>query len=109
VPTINGTNYIYVYSGCTTTTWTSSVTGGTSPYTYQWTWNGAVVGTGSSYSRSTCAGSFYSYTSNTLGLTVTDSGSRTGSASKAVDVEKDPVGACFTVNPDGSKAAVPCQ
>jgi len=106
VPTINGTNYVYVSSGCVTTTWTSSVTGGTSPYTYQWTWNGAAVGTGSSYSRSTCAGSFYNYTSNTLGLTVTDSGSRTGSTSKAVDVEKDPVGSgCFVVaSPDGSKA-----
>jgi hypothetical protein len=105
VPTINGTNYIYVSSGCVTTTWTSSVSGGTSPYTYQWTWNGAAVGTGSSYSRSTCAGSVYSYTTNTLGLTVTDSGSRTGSTSKSVDVEKDPAtGGCRVA----SNGAVVC-
>jgi hypothetical protein len=92
VPAISGTNYIYVASGCVSTTWTSSVSGGSSPFTYQWTWNGAVVGTGSSYTRSTCAGSIYSYTTNTLGLTATDSSSHTGSTSKSVDVEKDPAG-----------------
>lgn len=87
--TINGPNY--AGSGattCMTYTWTSSVSGGTSPYTYQWTWNGTAVGTGSSYSRSVCPGSTYSYTTNTLALTVTDSASRTGSASKSVDVER---------------------
>jgi hypothetical protein len=88
-PTINGTDYVYTSYGCVTTTWTSSVSGGTAPYTYQWTWNGVNVGTGSSYSRSTCAGSYYSYTTNTLGLTVTDSAGRSGSTSKSVDVERD--------------------
>ncbi len=86
-PTINGPTYVGA-SVCTTTTWTSSVTNGTSPYTYQWTWNGAAVGTGSSYSRTICGGINYNYTSNTLGLTVTDSGYRTGSTAIAVDVEK---------------------
>ena len=106
VPTINGTTYVYVSSGCVSTTWTSSVSGGTTPYTYQWTWNGAAVGTGSSYTRSTCAGGAYNYTSNTLGLTVTDSSSHSGSTSKTVVVEKDPIGGgCFAVvNPDGTKA-----
>jgi hypothetical protein len=85
--TINGPSYLGV-EVCTTYTWTASVSGGTSPYTYQWTWNGAAVGTGSSYSRSYCPGVNYSYTTNTLGLTVTDSGSRTGSASKSVEVER---------------------
>lgn len=94
-PTINGTNYIYV-SACVSTTWTSSVSGGTSPYSYQWTWNGVNVGTGSSYTRSICPGASYSYTTNTLGLTVTDSGSRQGSTSMSVDVEKDPGTACMT-------------
>jgi len=73
---------------CTTYTWTSSISGGTAPFTYQWTWNGTAVGTGSSYSRQICPGLNYSYTSNTLGLTVTDSASRTGSTSKTVIVEK---------------------
>jgi hypothetical protein len=107
-PTINGTNYIYVSSGCVTTTWTSSVSGGTSPYSYQWTWNGAAVGTGSSYSRTVCAGSTYSYTSNTLGLTVTDSSSRTGSTSLGVDVEKDPTSACVVAtDPNDPNKVVP--
>jgi hypothetical protein len=85
--TINGPSYAGPTT-CTTYTWTSSVSGGTAPYTYQWTWNGAAVGTGSSYSRQICPGLSYSYTTNTLALTVTDSASRTGSTSKAVDVEK---------------------
>jgi hypothetical protein len=93
-PTINGTNYIYV-STCVSTTWTSSVSGGTSPYSYQWTWNGVNVGTGSSYTRSICPGSTYSYTTNSLGLTVTDSGGRQGSTSLSVDVEKDPQRNCL--------------
>jgi hypothetical protein len=85
--TINGTDYAGV-SACTTYTWTSTVTGGTSPYTYQWTWNGVSVSTTSSYSRQICPGVNYNYTVNTLALTVTDSGSRSGNASKTVDVEK---------------------
>lgn len=85
--TINGPTYAGV-TVCTTYTWTASVSGGTSPFTYQWTWNGASVSTGSSYSRSICPGLNYSDTFNTLALTVTDSISRSGSASKTVEVEK---------------------
>jgi hypothetical protein len=87
VPTINGTSYASV-STCTTYTWTSSVSGGAAPFTYQWTWNGAAVGTGSSYSRAICPGINYNYSNNTLALSVIDSASRTGSASKSVVVEK---------------------
>lgn len=94
VPTIIGTNYIYV-SGCVTTTWTSSISPGTPPYTYQWTWAGVAVGTGSSYSRTICSGIAYSYTTSTLGLTVTDSASRTGSTSMSVGVEKEGSSPCF--------------
>jgi hypothetical protein len=85
--TINGPTNLSV-TACTTYTWTASVSGGTSPYTYQWTWAGTAVGTGSSYSRQYCPGIAYSYNTYTLGLTVTDSGSRTGSASKNVNVER---------------------
>jgi len=88
VVAITGPSYVYAGASCVTSTWTASVSGGTSPYTYQWTWNGTAVGTGSSYSRSTCPGLAYSDTINTLGLTVTDSASRTGSASLSVEVEK---------------------
>lgn len=85
--TINGVGYVDLWGGCQTYTWTASVSGGTAPLTYQWTWNGTTVGTGSSYSRQFCTGPTYSKTNNTLGLTVTDSASRTGSASKSVQVE----------------------
>jgi len=90
VPTINGPSYASAVDTCTTYTWTSSVSGGTLPLTYQWTWNGAAVGTGSSYSRSVCPGLNYNNTFNTLGLSVTDSASpaRTGSISKSVQVER---------------------
>jgi hypothetical protein len=86
-PTINGVSYVDLWGGCQTYTWTSSVSGGTAPLTYQWTWNGTAAGTGSSYSRQFCTGPSYSQTNHTLGLTVTDSASRTGSTSKAVQVE----------------------
>lgn len=99
VPTINGPAYVGV-SACTTATWTASVTGGTSPYSYSWTWNGAVVATGSSYTRSICPGIAYNDTFNTLAVTVTDSLSHTGSASKSVEVEKfgSGGGGCFVSN-----------
>jgi hypothetical protein len=87
---INGPAYVGA-DGCVTTTWTAAATGGTTPYTYQWTWNGGAVGTASSYSRTTCSGINYNDTFNTLGLTVTDSTSPTHlskSASLTVEVEK---------------------
>ncbi|HKI02873.1 MAG TPA: PKD domain-containing protein [Thermoanaerobaculia bacterium] len=87
VPTINGPSYLGV-TACTTYTWTASVSNGTAPFAYQWTWNGTAVGTGSSYSRQYCPGINYTYNVYTLGLTVTDSASRTGSASKSVEVER---------------------
>jgi hypothetical protein len=84
---INGPTYVGV-SACTTSTWTAVVTGGTSPYSYQWAWNGAAVGTGSSYSRTTCPGIAYNDTFSTLALTVVDSTSHSASASKSVEIEK---------------------
>lgn len=100
-PTINGTTFIDAYS-CTTTTWTSSVSGGTSPYSYSWTWNGTVVSTGSSYSRQVCPGINYSDTFNTLGLAVTDSASHSGSTSITVEVVKEGSGG-------GGCGSNPCQ
>jgi hypothetical protein len=84
---ITGPTYVGA-SFCTTTTWGASLSGGTAPYSYQWTWNGSAVGTGSSYSRTTCPGTFYNDTFNTLGLTVTDSTFHTSSPSITVEVEK---------------------
>ncbi len=67
--TILGPTYEYFYAlGCRSRTWTASIAGGTAPYTYQWKYNGTVVGTASSYTRSICP---YS-ASFTLDLKVTD-------------------------------------
>jgi hypothetical protein len=108
VPTINGPSTVYA-SGCVTSTWTATVTGGTSPYTYAWTWNGTAVGTASSYSRTTCSGTVYSDTFHTLGLTVTDSASRTGTASLSVEIIKEGSGgSCLVASPDGKITTNPC-
>jgi hypothetical protein len=58
--TITGTDYEYFSSSdCRTRTWTANVSGCT-PSTYQWKYNGGVVGSGSTYTRSLCSylGSF---------------------------------------------------
>ena len=89
VPHITGPSYVSAYGSCTTSTWTASATGGTPAYTYAWTWNGAAAGTGASYSRTTCPGAGAgSDTFNTLGLTATDSASRTGNTTLTVEVDK---------------------
>ena len=97
VPTISGPTYVDASSGCTTASWTVSTTGGTSPYTYVWTWNGTSVSTTSGYSRTVCPGGIGSDTFNTLGVTATDSASRTGSTSITVEVYKGGSGGtgCF--------------
>jgi hypothetical protein len=64
--TITGTDYEYfTTTGCRSRTWTANVSGCT-PSTYQWKWNGSVVGSGSTYTRSLCAGN----STNTLDVTV---------------------------------------
>jgi hypothetical protein len=88
VPHITGLTFVNALTACTTTTWTASATGGTSPYTYSWTWNGGAVGTAASYSRTTCPTGIASDTLNTLSLTAVDSASRTGSTSISVEVDK---------------------
>ena len=57
---ITGTSYeFFSTSSCRSRTWTANVSGCT-PSTYQWKYNGAVVGSGSTYTRSICSylGSF---------------------------------------------------
>jgi hypothetical protein len=92
VPAITGPSYIYSFSGCTSWTWTASATSGTPGYSYTWTWNGSTVATGASYSRSVCAGGVATDTFSTLGLTATDSASRTGVTSLSVEVYKGGTG-----------------
>lgn len=81
--------WVPAYS-CTTKTWTSSVSGGTPPYvSYQWKYNGIVVGSGTSYSRTYC-NNFPTINDRTyfdsVSLTVTDSAADTGTATKGVSV-----------------------
>jgi hypothetical protein len=60
--TIAGTTYEYfAFPGCRNRTWTVSVNSGCTATSYQWKYNGTVVGTGSSYTRSVCPGN-YSFT-----------------------------------------------
>jgi hypothetical protein len=82
---------------CSTLTWSASASGGTTPYSYNWYYNGTQVGTGTSYSRSVC----YNHADFTIQATVTDSSSpvQTKSVSRAVDVTfSNP----FTVTINGS-------
>lgn len=62
---------------CGYVTWTASASGGSGGYSYQWKWNGSNVGTNSSsYTRNVCG---YAEGSHSVGVTVTDSSSATGS------------------------------
>ena len=53
--TISGTSSeFFTTAGCRSRTWTVSLAGGCTASTYQWKYNGSVVGTGSTYTRSIC-------------------------------------------------------
>ncbi len=81
---ISGTSYEYFSGpGCRTRSWSAAGSGGTSPYTYQWYYNGTAVGTGSTYSRSICP----AHASFQLSVVVTDSRGATAQAYHWVDVE----------------------
>lgn len=85
---ISGSNYEYfVGTGCRSQTWTATVSGGSSPYTYQWYYNGTAVGTGSTYTRTICP----STPSFQLRVVVTDSTGATAQAYLDVTVESEPM------------------
>lgn len=56
-------------AACVNRTWSTSASGGTTPYSYKWSVGGTQVGTGSSYTRQVCP----SHANFTLTATVTDS------------------------------------
>jgi hypothetical protein len=90
--TINGPSYeIFFGAGCRTRTWTSTVSGGTSSFSYQWKKNGTAISgaTSSSYSMSVCASQSPGFT---LGLTVTDSSvpPQTATDTHEVTIEVEP-------------------
>lgn len=85
---ITGTTYVWVPFGCKTYTWTANASGGTGGYSYSWTYNGSSVGSNSStYSRTYCATKYFSYRTDTVGVTVTDSSGGTDSDTHRVTVE----------------------
>jgi hypothetical protein len=78
--TISGPLSVFI-SGytCRLVTWNASVSGGVSPYTYNWYWDGYLVGTGSSFSEYFC-GDNWTWTEYVyLSLTVRDSVGSTAS------------------------------
>lgn len=84
--TISGTSYEYFSTtGCRSRTWTATVSGCTAS-TYQWTKNGTVVGSASTYTQSVCA----STADFSLGVTVNG----TATDTHFVDVEFEPCECC---------------
>ena len=78
--TITGTSYeFFTNYSCRSRTWTANVSNCT-PTSYQWKYNGSVVGSGSTYTRNVCGydGSFV--------LDVTVNGSATDSHYVTVDM-----------------------
>lgn len=89
-PTVSITGPSAIYHPITkgqynTYTWTANINGGSSPFTYQWTHNSSVVGTGSTYSMTLgYAGEGGDPIQWTLGLTVTDGINNSANATKLI-------------------------
>lgn len=66
-------------------TFTASVTGGTAPFTYAWTFGDGGTGSGQTVSHR-----YFSDGQKSISLTVTDADNRTGSTSSSVSVRPDP-------------------
>lgn len=95
--TISGTTYeSFINFNCRSRTWTSSVSGGTGIYGYQWLRDGSLVSNGSSYTGYVCG-----YDSSfTLTLNVNDSAGATASDTHAVFVDYyDPDPGCNPICP----------
>jgi hypothetical protein len=78
--------YFVGLQACRTRTWSVSITGGTSPFSYVWKYNGTVVGSGSTYSRSICR----THASFTLDVQVTDATSAIDLDSHSVSIYWEP-------------------
>lgn len=84
--TISGTTYeVFFLNNCRNRTWTVAPNSGCTASTYQWKYNGTVVGTGSTYTRSVCAGN-YSFT-----LTATVNGTLVDTHAVTVEYEPEPM------------------
>jgi hypothetical protein len=82
---------------CKSVTWTSTVSGGTTPFTYSWKVDGYQEGTGASFTKNVCRGWGGGFT---LSLTVTDVLGLSGSNSRFVTVlESTCTDACLCASP----------
>ena len=91
--TISGSNYEYfAVTTCRSRTWTAGASGGSSPYTYTWYYNGTQVGTASTYTRTVCP----SHGSFELKVVVTDSTGATAQDLNDVTVEYEPMCGQYT-------------
>ncbi|HEX7183039.1 MAG TPA: SprB repeat-containing protein [Thermoanaerobaculia bacterium] len=85
---ISGSTYEYFAgTACRSRTWTATVSGGSSPYTYKWYSGSTVVGTASTYTRSICR----THPSFQLKVVVTDSTGATVQDLHDVTVEAEPM------------------
>lgn len=95
---INSISPTYVYSttNCKSVTWSASVSGGTTPYTYAWN-----VG-GTAYTTATVTKTLCGYQDVAVSLTVTDSTSpthKTASSSTTTTYDPDTGTTCFAACP----------
>jgi hypothetical protein len=75
-------DYVQLYGwNCQTVTWTASVSGGASPYSYAWYRGSSYLGSGPSYSEMFCGNNYASSYGADATVTVTDSSSQSASAS----------------------------
>jgi hypothetical protein len=92
-------------TSCQTITWTSAVSGGTSPFSYAWKIDGVAAGTSSSTSKTFCGSNTTQTQTVNVALTVTDSGSQSASANYTTTINYSTVtsgGGCSVVSINGA-------
>ena len=91
---------------CKSVTWTSTVTGGTSPFGYSWKVDGIQGGTGTSFTKNVCRGWGGGFT---LALTVTDTLGLSGTDSRFITVlEPACTDACLCASATEKATINPC-
>jgi hypothetical protein len=101
VPTISSTTPVSISgTSCQTITWNSSVSSGTSPFSYAWTIDGVATGTSSStsVSKTYCGNNTAHSQTVNVALGVTDASSQTGSATFATTINYTTSGPTVTIS-----------